>query len=235
MELLGIGNTKTLKGQKNGYLTGILHLAPHTISGYNVCPMASKGCSAACLYTAGRGRFTKTQISRIRKTREFFESRHAFMVKLIKDIRAIERKANRMGLLPAIRLNGTSDIRWETVPVHTSITSRGVTTIYHANNIMEAFPHIQFYDYTKIPNRRHIPANYHLTFSLSEDNDTYAKKAIDNGMNVAAVFKNLPITFFNLPVINGDDTDLRFTDPKGCVVGLSAKGDAKKDTSGFVR
>lgn len=223
MKLLTYSNTKVLKGTGRGFLTAILHLAPHKLSGYNVCPKATKGCSAACLNTAGRGKFTKIQNSRIRKTKEFFESRDIFMAQLIKDIKAVVRKANREGLTPAIRLNGTSDIRWETVSVGDFA------------NLMAMFPTVQFYDYTKIPNRRNIPANYHITFSLAEDNDTEAVTAIGNGYNVAAVFRNAPNTFMGLPVINGDDTDLRFLDIKGCIVGLSPKGDAKKDTSGFVR
>lgn len=224
MKLLTFSNTKTLKGQvKLGFLTAILHLAPHRLSGYNTCPKATAGCSAACLNTAGRGKFNSIQESRIRKTREFFENRSAFMDQLVKDVRATIRKAARENLTPAIRLNGTSDIRWETVGVG------------GFKNIMEMFPEVQFYDYTKIPNRRNIPSNYHLTFSLAENNDGDAVAAINNGMNVAAVFKENRKTFMGLPVINGDDTDLRFLDRKGCIVGLSAKGEAKKDTTGFVR
>jgi hypothetical protein len=119
------------------------------------------------------------------------------------------------------RLNGTSDIRWETVEVDG-----------HAN-IMELFPTVQFYDYTKLVNRRALPANYRLTFSLAENNDLAAWAS---GLNVAAVFKGkLPATFMGRPVIDGDETDLRFLDPVGIVVGLKAKGKAKKDQTGFVR
>lgn len=234
MSLLTTGNPKIAKGEALGYLTSILHLAPSRLSGFNVCPMATAGCAAACLNTAGRGGIIKKgettnviQKARIRKTLEFFNNRDAFMARLVKDIRNAIKLARKHEITPVFRLNGTSDIRWETVKV----TEKGVTY----DNVMSMFPDVQFYDYTKIPNRKNIPANYHLTFSLAEDNDTSAKVALDNGLNVAVVFKALPAKFMNRPVVNGDETDLRFLDPTGVIVGLKAKGKAKKDTSGFVR
>ena len=84
-------------------------------------------------------------------------------------------------------------------------------------------------------------ANYHLTFSLAESNDLEARAALGNGMNVAVAFAikkddAKPAQFSGFPVIDGDTTDVRFLDPKGGhIVGLFAKGDAKKDSSGFVR
>lgn len=228
MKLLTWNNQKTAKGAKLGILTLILHLAPARSSGYNVCPMASPGCIDACLNTAGRGRFERTQNGRIHKTKMFFEGRTAFMDMLVKDIRAGIRKAAREGVSLAIRLNGTSDIRWETVPVWDD----GVKY----DNIMTLFPDVTFYDYTKIPNRRGLPDNYSLTFSRSETNEGQIPTAFDSGMNVAVVFsgKKLPMVWNGRPVISGDDTDVRFMDPKGHIVGLLAKGDGKKDTSGFV-
>ena len=217
MKLLTVGNTKTVKGEKLGFMTFILHLAPSTLSGYQTCPMASEGCASACLNTAGRGRFTAIQEARIRKTRWFFEDRESFMEQLVKDIRAAIRKAHREGMTPVFRLNGTSDIRWETVQVH------------GFRNIMEMMPAVQFYDYTKIPNRKNIPANYHLTFSRSESNE----HLIPQDMNVAVVFDVLPDTFMGRKVIDGTETDLRFLDEKNVIVGLVAKGKAKKDNSGF--
>ena len=217
MKLLTVGNTKTVKGEAMGYLTFIMHLAPSTLSGYNTCPMASEGCASACLNTAGRGRFTATQEARIRKTKYFFENRDAFMQQLVKDVEAAIRKAAREGFVPVFRLNGTSDIRWETVAVN------------GFRNIMEMFPQVQFYDYTKLPNRRNIPSNYHLTFSRSESNEYM----IPQDMNVAVVFDELPETWNGRKVIDGTETDLRFLDEPGVVVGLLAKGKAKKDTSGF--
>lgn len=221
MRLLTIGNTKTTKGEAMGYLTFIMHLAPSTLSGYNTCPMASAGCASACLNTAGRGRFTATQEARIRKTRWFFENRDGFMAQLVKDIEAAIRKAKRENMTPVFRLNGTSDIRWESVAVGAF------------RNVMEMFPAVQFYDYTKLTNRRDIPANYHLTFSRSETNETDALRMLAQGMNVAVVFDTLPEKWAGVKVIDGTETDLRFLDEECVIVGLVAKGKARKDTSGF--
>ena len=222
MKLLTLGNTKTVKGEAMGYQTYIMHLAPSTLSGYNTCPMASEGCAAACLNTAGRGRFTATQEARIRKTRWFFENRETFMAQLVKDIQAAIRKATREGFIPVFRLNGTSDIRWESVAVN------------GFRNIMEMFPSQTFYDYTKLQNRKNIPSNYHLTFSRSEENFTAVDTMMAKGYNTAIVFNELPAIYNGYTVIDGTETDLRFLDPRGVVVGLLAKGKAKKDRSGFV-
>jgi len=239
MKLLTVGNPKIAKGLKLGYMTSILHLAPSWLSGFNTCPMATAGCAAACLNTAGRGGIIKRgettnaiQTARIAKTLEFFNNRDAFMLQLVKEISNAIKLAAKHELVPVFRLNGTSDIRWETVAVA------------GASNIFELFPSVQFYDYTKIANRRNLPANYHLTFSLAEDNAPSAVVAGINGMNIAVVFKTLPATFNVMPdnllssdkvVINGDESDLRFLDAKGVIVGLKAKGKAKNDTTGFVR
>ena len=221
MKLLTLGNTKTVKGEAMGYQTYIMHLAPSTLSGYNTCPMASNGCASACLNTAGRGRFTATQEARVRKTKFFFEDRDTFMSQLVKDIEAAIRKAAREGMTPVFRLNGTSDIRWETVPVG------------GFRNIMEMFSNVTFYDYTKLQNRRDIPSNYHLTFSRSEENYAAVDMMMTAGYNVAIVFNELPAVYNGYKVIDGTETDLRFLDEQGVVVGLLAKGRAKKDTSGF--
>lgn len=221
MKLLTVGNTKTVKGEAMGYMTFIMHLAPSTLSGYNTCPMASKGCAAACLNTAGRGRFTATQEARIRKTRWFFEDRPTFMAQLVKDIQAAIRKAERETMIPVFRLNGTSDIRWENIPVG------------GRRNIMEMFPSQTFYDYTKLQNRVNLPSNYHLTFSRSEENYTAVDTMMAQGYNTAIVFDTLPAVYNGYKVIDGTETDLRFLDPKNVIVGLLAKGKAKKDLSGF--
>ncbi len=231
MKLLTVGNTKTVKGESLGYMTFIMHLAPSTLSGYQTCPMASDGCAAACLNTAGRGRFTATQEARIRKTKWFFEDRDSFMIQLVKDIEAAIRKADRENMTPVFRLNGTSDIRWETVPVKGWLVKGYGDFMY--DNIFQMFPNVQFYDYTKLPNRRNIPANYHLTFSRSESNDAYVTLALEAGMNVAVVFDTLPETYLGRRVIDGTETDLRFLDDKNVIVGLIAKAKAKKDDSGF--
>ena len=250
MKLLNIdANAKTVKGQKKGYMTAILYLAPWKLSGYQVCPMAEvAGCVGDCLNTAGRGGMARAdadvieidghsvklnaiQKARIARTRLFFESRQEFMYQLTKEIRAAHLKAMKKNLTLVVRLNGTSDIRWEDVPVYETSSA----------NIFDVFSDLTFYDYTKIANRRvkHID-NYHLTFSVSARKEFYpfwlkAQKNYGSDMNYAVVFKGktLPIDYDGYPVINGDSTDLRFLDKKGVVVGLKAKGQAKKSISGF--
>lgn len=224
MKLLSTGNPKLLKGEKKGYMSFVLHLAPATLSGKETCPKRTAGCTAACLNTAGRGGIMKKgestnviQQARIRKTKMFFENREEFMSQLEADIRLGIKQAEKMGMIPCFRLNGTSDLAWEKY------------------GIIEKFPEVQFYDYTKINNRKvsHLK-NYHLTFSKADGNDMDVRIAASNGMNIAAVFHKVPETYIGRPVINGDETDLRFLDPKGVIVGLKAKGKAKKDTTGFV-
>ena len=164
------------------------------------------------------------QQARIRKTRYFFGNRAGFMNDLVKDINSAIRQAGRLGLTPVIRLNGTSDLSWEKY------------SVMGAENIFALFPQIQFYDYTKVLGRKvaHLP-NYHLTFSAADGNDADVAKAIAQGMNVAMVFDKLPETYMGKTVVDADEDDLRFLDPKGVIMGLKAKGRAKKDTTGFVR
>ena len=236
MKLLTVGNTKTMKGEAFGYQTFILHLAPANLSGYETCPKRTEGCTAACLNTAGRGGMFKPggtntiQEARKRRTRLFFEDRIEFFDQLIDDIFSAIRQAKKKNLIPVFRLNGTSDIAFEKYDV----TADG-------KNIFEMFPDVQFYDYTKILGRKVKEIkNYHLTFSAADGNDTDVLKAIAQGYNVATVFglkktEPMPATYNGRPVFNGDDSDLRFLDPKGVIVGLYAKGRAKKDTTGFVK
>jgi len=240
VKLLSTGNPKILKGLKQGYNTYILHLAPADLSGFNTCPKATAGCKAACLNTAGRGGMFKKgestniiQEARIRKTAFFFEERAGFMEWLVADIKLAIKQSAKKGLIPVFRLNGTSDLSWEKYEVIRD------GKLYR--NIFTAFPDIQFYDYTKVLGRKISDfKNYHLTFSAADGNDADVMKAIQQDYNVATVFgikKTLPMpeSYNGLPVFNGDESDLRFLDPKGVVVGLYAKGKAKKDTSGFVK
>ena len=230
MKLLSIGNPKILKGMKQGYMTYILHLAPADVSGYNTCPKATAGCKAACLNTAGRGGMFKKgestnviQQARIRKTKLFFENRDVFLAILEDDIRKAIKQSEKKGLVPVFRLNGTSDLSWEKY------------------GIIQKFPNVQFYDYTKVLGRKvSYLSNYHLTFSAADGNDDDVRRAIKEKYNIATVFgikksQPMPETYEGTPVFNGDESDLRFLDPKGVVVGLYAKGKAKKDTSGFVK
>ena len=240
MKLLSTGNPKVLKGLKEGFNTYILHLAPASLSGHNTCPKATEGCKAACLNTAGRGGMFKKgentnviQKARIRKTVQFFTDRESFMQDLVKDIELAIKQSIKKNLVPVFRLNGTSDISFEKYEV----VRNGV--LYR--NIFSAFSDNIFYDYTKVLGRKVTDiSNYSLTFSAADGNDNDVAKAINQGYNIATVFgikKTLPMPeeYMGLPVFNGDESDLRFLDPKGVVVGLYAKGKAKKDESGFVK
>ena len=229
-KLLSTANPKIQKGTKLGYLSFILHLAPADLSGYNTCPKATAGCKAACLNTAGRGGMFKKgentnmiQKARIRKTRYFYEQRQDFMLDLMADIRKGIKMAEKLGLTPVFRLNGTSDLSWEKYDM------------IPGQNVFECFPTVQFYDYTKVPKRKVEGIdNYHLTFSQADGNDADANWAISKNMNVTVVFDRIPTAYKGKEVFNADDTDLRFLDPRGVVLGLKAKGRAKKDTTGFV-
>jgi len=223
--LLGINNTKMLKSIELGYLTAILHLAPHKLSGVNICPKASQGCVKACLNTSGRGRFEFTQNSRLNKTKYFLNDRLKFLLQLDNEVKNFKKRAIKQGLKPAVRLNGTSDLIWERYPIKDN------------KNIMELNSDVQFYDYTKIKNRLSdkLPKNYHLTFSKSESNDSDIKDLLTTAFNIAVVFKDkLPKNYLGRNVVDGDISDLRFLEPKGVIVGLATKGNAKTDNSGFV-
>ena len=235
--LLGFDtNAKTVKGEQLGFLTGILYLAPSDISGFNVCPMAKIAqCENACLYTAGRGAFNSIQLARINKTQYFFEDRQNFMLNIVKDIEKGIKQAKKAGLTLLIRLNGTSDIKWENVFFDYEFMHGKIRSI----NIFDLFPEIQFYDYTKIANRIDLPKNYDLTFSYSGviQYQPYVKKAINNQMRIATVFRrveDIPTEFLGLPVVSGDNSDIRHLDNQNSIVALYAKGKAKKDYSGFV-
>jgi len=232
-------NPKVAKNGKVDVLAAPLHLAPYNLSGFQVCAQASDGCAAACLHTAGNPAYMEQKDkSRKAKTVAYFQCREAWMAVLAFEILSLERKAIALGMIPAIRLNATSDLPFE----RRKVTIDGVET-----GLMDAFPDVQFYDYTKITKRAvawakgDMPANYHLTFSRNEDNDDAVAQVLIAGGNVAAVFA--PDTyksaiksgsFDGTPVTNGDLHDYRPADPVGCIVALKAKGDAKTDTSGFV-
>lgn len=218
MKLLSVDNVKTRKGESQGYLTAVLHLAPHTLSGSNMCSKASAGCSAACLNTAGKGVNPHIQLSRVRRTESYLNDRDVFLKKLRADLRMLARKAAREGLKPAARLNATSD------------------QPKLALKMAAEFPGIQFYDYTKIKEvfTWPWPANYHATFSRSEINAEECMEVLELGFNVAAVFEDRPPYYKGYEVLNGDLSDLRFLDKRGCIVGLSAKGKGKRDQTGFV-
>lgn len=218
-------NSKLEKSNKvqDKYLNVNMYMHP---SSTKICPYQDIAkCKEPCLNTAGLGGVYKSiQDARKRKTDLFLNDRDTFMEYIIEDITKFVNYCDKKGKLPAVRLNGTSDIQWETIKVN-------------GKTIFEIFPTVQFYDYTKIPTRKtkHIP-NYHLTWSYSEANQKYADRFSDVEHNKAVVFntKTLPSFFKGLKVIDGDTHDMRFLDEDNVVVGLRAKGKAKTDTSGFV-
>ena len=221
-------SSKLMKNQKvSGQMTYILYLAPAMQSGYNVCPNSTPECRLGCLSTSGRAAMdlisgqNRIKNSRIAKTKLFYEDNELFMSLLFAEIKLKQAKAIRKGYHFSVRLNGTSDINW---------------TEYKLNgqNVFQAFPEITFYDYTKNPVKFFDkPENYHLTFSYSGINVETCKKILAKGFNVAVVFnvKNeneMPETFLGYPVINGDLTDYRVDDAKGCIIGLKWKNIANK-------
>lgn len=229
--LLTCSNPKTQKGVEYGYLTAIQHFAPSKLSGVNVCEYATGECIRFCLNKAGRGGIVKKgdttnaiQEARIRRTRLYLDNFNLYKGQLIKEIEAFSKKANKLGLKPCIRLNGTSDIAWE----------------QKFAPLFWRFEDIQFYDYTKDPSRmdRFLNGpwptkNYHLTFSRSELNDDYCDTVLSRNGNVAVVFDHTPILYRGHSVYSGDDHDLRFLDPEGCIIGLKAKGKLARFDSPF--
>ena len=220
----GSTNAKTIKNELE---TFILYLAPANLSGFNVCAFASLGCIKGCLNTAGMGIFSNVQLSRINKTKFWGFDRSAFYLQLANELLRILDKTIKKNVKIAIRLNGTSDIN------HLDLLKR-----YSGIDFLDPFySSLLFYDYTPNPNyiNKYKNTNYKLTFSRKEDNENKCIEILNNGGNVAVVFKNeLPKYWNGFKVINGDLTDLRYFDPINVVVGLTAKGKAKKDISGFV-
>jgi len=256
-DLLG-SNPKVAKGRAKRYATSICHLAPADLSGFNTCAMWTPGCRAACLNSAGRGGINllgsngladkclagadlveqirsgaignDIQRARIVRTVWFFVHRESFMARLVKEIENAIKRETAKGYMPVFRLNGTSDISWE----HVACTRAEV----EYPSVMAAFPEHQFYDYTKRCNRKGLPANYHLTFSLAESNRSEAREARARGLNVAVVLRlgkksPIPSNFNGDNMVDGDADDLRFLDASG-YVGLHAKGKARRDRTGFV-
>jgi len=252
-------NPKTVKGQKLGFMTAVLYLAPYSLSGYNVCPMAVlAGCWKACLNVQGRGgmkvggKTMKTPVgrvpsndiqrARIQRTKFWAEDRKEFLIQLVKEIRAFLKRAERKGLTPVIRLNGMSDIQWERLDVGYWLGTGESYTIF------EMFPDVQFYDYTKITKRfdRELPSNYDLALSFSNADQKYADRCWEahlKGASLVIVYRTKEdianaATWFDecrVNFVNGDAHDLRFIDPPKSIVALLAKGTAKHDTSGFVQ
>lgn len=227
--ILGESSAKTVKGEKIGYLTGIVYLVPDE----NLCPLAKlAGCFDGCLKSAGRGAFNSVQAARQSKTDYFYNNQQAFLLSLAADIWSLERRAKNLGLIPLVRPNGTSDITYENL------------IVWDNKTIFQLFPEIQFYDYTKIPSRNltgKTSGNYDLTYSFSSITPKpISIKGLTNPNNsrVAVVFQkqtDIPTSFRSWPVVDGDDSDVRHIEPKNVVVALYAKGKAKKENNGFVQ
>ena len=217
--------TKMAKGERFGYKTAILPLAPFTLSGRNVCPKASAACAAACLNTSGRGQMNSVQDARVNKTNAFWQDRLKFLKDLDLEIKQLSKRADQAGFKFAVRLNGTSDLPWHRY-------------MLDGQNLMQLNPDVQFYDYTKVFNYlNHGVKNYYVVYSHSGVNNSECSRALRKGVNVAYVFKDkLPKKFKGRKVIDGDKHDLRFKEKqRGVIIGLRAKGLAKKQDSDFVR
>jgi hypothetical protein len=229
--LLTTQNAKTIKGEDLGYKTLICYMSPHKQNtfGRNLCPKATAGCMSSCLFTAGRGAFSNVKIGRLRKSEFFLSNKELFMEQLVTEIEKAVRNKKDKNI--CVRLNGTTDVPFENIKVG------------GFDNIMSMFPNVQFYDYTKVFARlkKELPKNYHLTFSRAETESNHKETllALQMGFNVAVVFnvKNeteLPNEYQGFKVVNGDMHDLTFLHDKNTIIGLKAKGMAKKDTTGFV-
>jgi hypothetical protein len=226
-KLLSAGMTNS-KTAKNTLDTFILYLSPYNQNsfGINICPKASAGCIASCLFTAGRGRFSNVIHARQNRTEFFMKDKKDFLNMLKNELIKISKNAVLKGQKIAIRLNGTSDLDFI-----------GLIK-YHLNfNILD-LPNLIYYDYTKIYGKAlkyKDCENYFVTLSLAENSDlNIIKKALNEGINVSAVFKNeMPGSLLGFPVIDGDKTDIEMINNKGVILGLKAKGKAKKDTTGF--
>lgn len=224
--LLTSNNAKTLKGEKKGYKTFIVYMSPFNQNnkGINLCSHASEGCAKACLFGSGNGgMFTKIEQARINKTNFFVSERQLFLERMVSEI---NKHIKKFGDSLAIRMNGTSDVAWEKLKVNV-----------YGKSIIELFPNVQFYDYTKNHIRykkylnNELPKNYHLTFSRSEINDDIAMEILSIGGNVAMVFNKIPTSYKGYKVINGDENDLRFLDEKNVIVGLKYKKLTKKGSN----
>lgn len=234
--VLGVArDAKTVKSLKQGVLTGICYLSPVDLAGCgNVCPFATAGCKAVCLNTAGRGGMNVTQRSRARKTRLFRLAPDSFEACLRRDLDRLVKRAEREGYIPAVRLDGTSDV---------------VTLWAEKRGIIADYPDVVFYGYTKRPWlqwRRALAENSNLrvTYSYNEAPNSYerAMEYLDEGCSVAVVMRNeeqvADAVYWGLwgyECIDGDEHDARFLDDGGVIVALKAKGKkARNDKSGFV-
>ena len=214
--------TKHAKAYMYNEMTYSLYLAPAKMSGYEVCPMRTKECTSLCLNESGMNRMNMRNEmineGRIKKTKLFFEERDYFMNWLISEITTAKNKAEKLGYTFSVRLNNTSDISPEMFKLKIEGKEK---------NIMELFPDVTFYDYTKVPSRHLLLdkyKNYDLTFSYSGENLDECHTLLNKGVRIAVVFKKkLPETFWGREVIDGDLYDMRYHDKNDVIIGLKYK------------
>jgi len=226
-------SAKIIKNMKVGQMTYSLYLAPAEVSGYNMCPMSTPECRIGCLHTSGRVKMDKSGSviirARVIKSRLYHENREYFMQWLIAEIGNAFKLAVSKGMGFSVRLNATSDIQWENIKLY-------------GKTVFEYFPTVQFYDYTKIGIRfkKQLPKNYHLTYSYTGRNLFESLSLLKQKENVAVIFnvkneKDLPKTWHGFKVLNGDLTDYRPNDLKGCVIGLKWKNIKDKVANEYVK
>jgi hypothetical protein len=233
--IFSIDSPKAIKAQKldNPVINAIMYMAPARVAGVgNLCGDSSDGCVKLCLgeHSGAAIYYPTVMLSRIAKAKRFMKARADYMDDVIKAIHSVKRKAAKQGFPVVIRLNGSTDIAWESIKTRYNLS------------LINMFSDDQFDDYTKSFKRAmayatgKMPKNYCVVFSRSEKNESQCLDVLRAGGKVAVVFGyKLPETWNGFPVVNGDEHDLVHLHPPGVVIGLSPKGHkAKKDTSGFV-
>lgn len=225
--LLTYDSAKLAKGNRErGYLPVIMYAAPATSSGANLCQWSTGECRHGCLNTSGQGGialdasgWNRAQAARIRRAAMIILNPDAFAEQLIREVKAASRKAEREGLLLAVRLNGTTDIAWHRVAPDLLAVIQEYATVY---------------EYTKRPKPDALDAGVDITYSYPGGDGVAAQRFLAAGSRVAVVFATrkgdaLPAEWRSpwgdtIPVIDGDAHEMRFTDPGGVIVGLRAKG-----------
>lgn len=214
-------SSKHEKAESYNELVYTIYLAPAKMSGYEVCPLRTVECTELCLNESGHNRMDAKRNhinnSRINKTKLFFEDRELFVGWVISEITSAKKKAEKLGYRFSVRLNNTSDLNPEMFQIKINGKYK---------NVLELFPDVQFYDYTKIPNRIKLMEkypNYDLTFSYSGENMVDCLTMLKNNVRVAMVFNEVPTEYNGFEVIDGDKYDMRYKDPKNVIVGLKFK------------
>lgn len=212
-------SSKLVHSLKVNVATYGIYLAQSNLSGHSVCPN-DKYCRESCLGNSGHNMMEilsgkdRIKKARLKKTKLLFSNKDYFMQLLVDELKREKNKWEAKGYYFSVRLNCTSDIDIAKLNLN-------------GKNITEIFPDVTFYDYTKVykylDNMKKFP-NLDYTYSYNGHNHITCKKAIERGVRIAVVFENkLPRLFNGIPVVNGDNSDFRPSDPKHCVVGLKVK------------